>query len=162
MAITKEKKQSIVASFADILKDAETVVFVKFDKLSVKDAQNLRRGLRAAGVGYKVGKKTLLKRALAEHGYEGELPELPGEIAVAYSTDSIAPAREVFAFQKQLKDNLAIVGGIFEGTYKDQTAMMSLATIPSREVLLSQLAWLLKSPMQRLAIAVNEVAKKNA
>lgn len=160
MAITKEKKHAIVSSFADILANAQSVVFVKFDKLTVKDAQELRRQLRASGVGYKVGKKTLLKRALADHGYAGELPELPGEIAVAYGTDPIAPAREVYDFQKGHKEQISIVGGIFEGTYKDQGTMLSLATIPSREVLLSQIAFLLKSPMQRLAIAVNEVAKQ--
>lgn len=160
MAITKEKKQLIVSSFADILKNAQSVVFVQFNKLTVKDAQALRRALRAQGVGYKVGKKTLLKRALVAHGYEGDIPELQGEIAVAYGTDSIAPAREVYAFQKENKDVVAIVGGIYEGSYKDQTSMLSIATIPSRDVLLSQIAWLLASPMQRLAIAVNEVAKK--
>jgi large subunit ribosomal protein L10 len=160
MAITKAKKQEIVSSFADILSGAESVVFVKFDKLTVKNAQALRRALRANGVGYKVGKKSLLKRALEAHGYTGDLPDLPGEIAVAYGTDSIAPAREVFSFQKTNKEFISIVGGIFEGSYKDQEAMLSLAMIPSRDVLLSQLAWLLKSPMQRLAIAVNEVAGK--
>ncbi len=106
-----------------------------------------------------MGKKSLLKRALDARGYTGEIPELPGEIAVAYGTDSIAPAREVFGFQKTHKENVSIVGGIFEGMYKDQASMLSLATIPSREVLLSQIAFLLKSPIQRLAIAVSEVAK---
>ena len=160
MAITKAKKQTIVASFADILSGAESVVFVQFDKLSVKDAQALRRALRAQGVGYKVGKKTLLKRALEAHGYQGDLPDLPGEIAVAYGTDPLASAREVFEFQKTHKDFISIVGGIFEGAYQDKAQMLTLATIPSREVLLSQIAWLLKSPMQRLAIAVGEVAKQ--
>ncbi len=162
MAITKAKKQEIVSSFSDILSSASSFVFVKFDKLTVKDAQALRRTLRTGGIGYKVGKKTLLKRALDERGYKGELPELEGEIAIAYGTDPIAPAREVYGFQKTHKDNVAIVGGIFEGAYKDQAAMLSLATIPSREVLLSQIAWLLKSPMQRLAIAIAAVAEKKA
>ncbi len=160
MAIKKDKKREIVSSFAEILSSAQSVVFVKFDKLTVKEAQALRRQLRASGVGYKVGKKTLLNRALDEHGFRVDLPGLPGEIAVAYGTDPLAPAREVYDFQKGHKDQIAIVGGIFEGSYKDQTTMLSLATIPSREVLLSQIAFLLKSPMQRLAIAVNEVAKQ--
>ena len=160
MAISKEKKQSIVASFTDILADAQSVVFVQFDKLTVKDANALRRTLRANGVGYKVGKKTLLKRVLDSKGYTGELPSLEGEVAIAYSTDLLAPAREVFEFQKTHKDVVSIVGGVFEGEYKDKAAMLSIATIPSRDVLLSQIAFLLKSPMQRLAIAVNEVAKQ--
>ncbi len=160
MAITKDKKASIIADFADMLKDAQSVAFVQFNKLTVKDAIELRRKLRAQGVSYKVGKKTLIKRVLADLGISGELPVLEGEIAVAASTDALAPAREIYEFQKTHKEQVSLVGGIFEGVYKDQATMMALATIPPREVLLSQIAFLLKSPMQRLAIAVSEVAKQ--
>ncbi len=159
MAITKDKKVSIVASFKDMLSDAQSVAFVKFSKLTVKEANALRRALRAEGVTYKVGKKTLLKRVLSDLGIAGDLPALEGEIAVAASTDQLAPARVVYEFQKTHKDMITLVGGIFEGAYKDKESMTMIATIPSREVLLSQIAYLLKSPMQRLAIAVNEVAK---
>lgn len=160
MAISKDKKVSIVASFKDMLADAQSVAFVKFDRLTVKDSIALRRALRAEGVSYKVGKKTLIKRVLADLGISGDLPALEGEIAVAASTDALAPARVVYEFQKDHKDMITLVGGIFEGGYKDQATMVSLATIPSREVLLSQIAYLLKSPMQRLAIAVSEVSKQ--
>lgn len=159
MALTKDKKQSTVAAFKDMLKDAQSVAFVKFNGLTVKDTIALRRALRSAGVSYKVGKKTLIKRVLADMGISGDLPVLEGEIAVAASTDVLAPAREVYEFQKGHKEQVSLVGGIFEGAYKDQATMLALATIPSRETLLSQIAYLLKSPMQRLAIAVNEVAK---
>ncbi len=159
MAISKEKKQSIVSSFSEALSDAESVVFVQFGKVPVSTTNALRRALRAEGVGYKVGKKTLLKRVLAEKGYTGELPPLEGEIAIAYSTDQLASARGVYEFQKSTKGAISIVGGIFEGEYKDKDRMVAIATIPSREVLLSQIAFLLKSPLQRLAIAVNEVVK---
>lgn len=160
MAISKEKKQSIVSSFSDAVTSAQSVVFVQFGKVSVATTNALRRALRAEGVGYKVGKKTLLKRVLSEQGYTGELPELEGEIAIAYSADALASAREVYEFQKSTKGAVSIVGGIFEGVYKSKDEMLALATIPSRETLLSQIAFLLKSPMQRLAIAVNEVAKQ--
>ncbi len=160
MAISKDKKVSIVASFKDMLSDAKGVAFVKFDRLTVKDANALRRALRAEGVSYKVGKKTLIKRVLSDLGVKGDLPSLEGEIAVAASSDALAPARVVYEFQKSHGEMISLVGGIFEGDYKDQKDMVSLATIPSREVLLSQIAYLLKSPMQRLAIAVNEVSKQ--
>jgi large subunit ribosomal protein L10 len=160
MAITKDKKQSIVVSFKEMLTGAGSVAFVKFSKLTVKDANALRRALRAEGITYKVGKKTLLKRVLGELNINGELPELEGEIAIATSSDQLAPARVVYEFQKTHKEMISLVGGIFEGAYKDKEAMLSIATIPSREVLLSQIAYLLKSPIQRLAIAVNEVAKQ--
>ncbi len=160
MAISKDKKQSIVSSFTDILSDAQSVVFVQFKGLTVANANALRRQLRANGVGYKVGKKTLLKRVLDTKGYTGELPELGGEVAIAYSTDLLAPARVVHEFQQAHKGVVSIIGGVFEGGYKDMESMKAIATIPSREVLLSQIAYLLKSPMQRLAIAVGEVAKQ--
>ena len=159
MAISKDKKQSVIASFKDMLADAQSVAFVQFKGLPVKEANALRRTLRAEGVTYKVGKKTLLKRVLSDMGITGELPELSGEIAVAASADALAPARGVYEFQKTHKDMVVLVGGIFEGGYKNKDEMVAIATIPPREVLLAQIAFLLKSPMQRLAIAVNEVAK---
>jgi large subunit ribosomal protein L10 len=143
-----------------MLANSEGAVFVQFNGLSVKDANALRRSLRAEGVTYKVGKKTLLKRVLGELGISGELPALVGEIAVATSADALAPARVVYEFQKSHKDMVTLVGGIFEGVYRDMAGITVIATIPSRDVLLSQIAYLLKSPLQRLAIAVNEVAKQ--
>ncbi len=160
MAISKDKKKSIVASFKDMLSDAKGVAFVQFNRLTVKDAIALRRALRAEGISYKVGKKTLIKRVLSDLNINGELPPLEGEIAVASSSDPLAPARVVYEFQKSHADMISLVGGVFEGDYKDKPSMLSIATIPSREVLLSQIAYLLKSPMQRLAIAVNEVSKQ--
>nr|MBP7967239.1 50S ribosomal protein L10 [Candidatus Woesebacteria bacterium] len=117
--------------------------------------------LRDKGVNYRVSRKTLLKRALAGKA-EGEIPELAGEVAIAYSSDEIASPREVYNFQKTHKGILSIVGGIFNGKFANADYMMELATIPSKEVLLSKLAFLFKSPMQRVAIAINEVSKKKA
>ena len=110
-------------------------------------------------MGYKISRKTLLKRALAKKA-EGELPELSGEVAIAYSKDDTASSREIYNFQKVHKVALEILGGIFEGKFIGKERMMEIATIPSREILLSKIAFLLKSPIQRLALAVNEVAKK--
>src|ERR1700761_4133377 len=117
MAISKQKKQDIVSTFSDIVTGAESVVFVQFNKLTVANSNALRRQLRASDVGYKVGKKTLLKRVLTEQGYSGELPPLEGEVAVAYSTDPLAAAREVYDFQLGHKGIISIVGGVFEKGY---------------------------------------------
>lgn len=141
------------------IKGSESLVFVNFHGLKVSDETVLRKSLRDEGVNYKVGRKTLLKRAL-EGKAVGEIPELTGEVAIAYSKDAISSPREVYNFQKTHKGVLSILGGIFDGKFVDGAYMMELATIPSREVLLSKIAFLLKSPMQRLAVAVGEVAKK--
>ncbi len=157
--LLKSKKEEIIKDLEGAIKGSESLVFVNFHGLKVSDETKLRSSLREQGVSYKVGRKTLLKRAL-EGKAVGEVPELGGEVAIAYSKDAISSPREVYNFQKTHKGMLNILGGIFEGKFVDSAYMMELATIPSREVLLSKIAFLLKSPMQRLAIAVGEVAKK--
>lgn len=162
MAIPKNKKKEIVDDLTASISNAQSLVFVKFDKLKVADVNSFRRQLGSQDVGYTVAKKTLIKRALASKKIAGELPELPGQIGVAFGQDPLAAAREVYEFQKTHKDNISIVGGMFEESYADQARMMSIATIPPREVLYAQLANLINSPIQRLAIALDQIAGKKA
>lgn len=162
MAISRKKKEEIWGKLESGFSKAKSVVFVNFKGLTVADVTEVRRKLRAENISYSVVKKTIIKKVLEKQGYKSEMPVLEGELAVAYGEDLLAPAREVFSFEKKFKDKLRILGGVFEGEYKDGVAMKSIATIPTREVLLSQIAYLLKSPIQRLAIAVNEVAKAKA
>ncbi|MCX6751311.1 MAG: 50S ribosomal protein L10 [Candidatus Nomurabacteria bacterium] len=156
--LQKSKKEEMVKDLEKAIKGSESVVFVNFHGMNVGNETILRRELRNQGVDYRVSRKTLLKRALLKKA-EGELPELSGEVAIAYSKDNTASPREIHNFQKTHKGILEILGGIFEGKFVSKDKMMEIANIPSREVLLSKIAFLLKSPMQRLAIAVNEVAK---
>lgn len=157
--LLKSKKEKMVKDVEKMVSESKSIVFVNFHGLNAVNETLLRRELRDKGVSYKVSRKTLLKRALSGKA-QGTLPELEGEVAMVFGADQIAPAREVFNFQKTHKGLLNILGGIFEGEFVAREKMMEIATIPSREVLLSKIAFLLKSPMQRLAIAVNEVAKK--
>mgnify|MGYP001591449772 CR=1 FL=1 len=156
--LQKSKKEEIVKGLEKIAKDSASIVFVNFHGMNVSNETTLRRDLRDKGVGYRVSRKTLLQKALAGKA-DGEMPALGGEVAIAYSPDQIAGAREIYNFQKTHGGILDILGGIFEGKFINAEKMMEIATIPSREVLLSKLAFLLSSPMQRLAIAVNEVSK---
>ncbi len=156
--LLKSKKEEMIKDLEGAIKGSESLVFVNFHGLKVSDETKLRRSLRDNGVNYKVSRKTLLRRAL-EGKAEGEIPALDGEVAIAYSKDATASPREVYNFQKVNKGLLNIIGGIFNGKFVDGAYMMELATIPSKEVLLSKFAFLLKSPMQRIALAINEVAK---
>ncbi|HUC88410.1 MAG TPA: 50S ribosomal protein L10 [Candidatus Paceibacterota bacterium] len=158
MPITLDKKKELVAGLEKSLKTANSAVFVKFDKLTVADANKLRRNLQTQEVGYVVAKKTLLKRALGAHNIAGDMPEMPGQIAVAYGSDLLAPAREIFAFQKGHKDNISIVGGIFEGKYMNSSEMMSIATIPPLQILRGMFVNLINSPIQRIAVALDQIA----
>jgi large subunit ribosomal protein L10 len=156
--LQKSKKVEMIKDFEGAIKGSESMVFVNFHGLKVSDETNLRRSLRAEGVNYKVGRKTLLKRALLGKA-EGVIPELTGEVAVAYSKDQTASAREIYNFQKTHKGILEIIGGIFEGKFLGKEAMMEIAMIPSREVLYAQFVNLINSPIQRFAVVLDQIAK---
>ena len=162
MALTRAKKAELIASYSEALKGANSAVYVKFKGLSVADTSKLRSELFGENTHYTVVKKTLWKRATDAAGIKGEAPVTGEELAVVYGKDLLTPARISYEFSKAHKDTFSILGGIFEGQFKSQKEMLSIATIPPREVLLSQLAFLLKSPMQRIAIAINAVAEKKA
>ena len=163
MAITKAKKEEVVAKVSDALQDAASVVFVRFRGLTVGNTSAMRRTLREQGIGYYVAKKSLMRRALAEKGYAGTLPELPGEIAIAWSADdATAPAREIYAHGKKHKDTLTIVGGVFDGAYADAAAMNAIATIPPLPVLRGMFVNVINSPIQGLVIALDQIRDKKA
>ena len=160
MPITKDQKKVALDKIKGAIKDSSSVVFVNFHGLGVAQSSEMRRTLRTNSVGYFVAKKTLLKKALENEKIESTLPTLDGEIAIAYSNDAIAPAREVYAFQKKFDGKLAILGGIFEGSFRDKDSMMSIATIPSLQVLYGQFVNLINSPIQGLVLALNAIAEK--
>jgi large subunit ribosomal protein L10 len=162
MAISKAKKQEIVAKLGDALKSAKSLVFVNFHGLSVAAANEMRRALSSAGVTYYVAKKSLIKRALDAAKYEGDIPELPGETALAWSDDLVAPAREVYAFQKKNPLMMKIVGGLFEGKLLGQADMMEIATIPPLPVLHGKFVNIINSPIQRFVIALGQIAEKKS
>ena len=159
MAITKAKKVEILSKLQGIVKDASTIVFVGFKGLSVADTTKMRRALREKGVGYYVAKKTLVARALGEKTIAGTAPELGGEVAIAYSTDEIAPAQGVREFEKLYKEKLSILGGVFAETYKNKAEMTEIASIPALPVLRGMFAQLINSPRQRFAVVLSKVAE---
>ncbi len=160
MPITKAKKSEILSGLNKIVDSSKSIVFISFKGITANETVVMRKKLTSENVGLKVAKKTLIKKTLSDKSFSGTMPELGQETAFAYGEDLLAPAREIFNFTKEHKGLLSIVGGIFDGAYKSKEEMMEIATIPSREVLISKIAYLLKSPIQRLAIAVNEVSKK--
>ncbi len=159
MAISKQKKGEIVDKLTKALKGAKSLVFVNFHGLKVSDATAMRQALRGEGVQYAVTKKSLTKRVLADEKFEGSLPELTGELAMAWSEDLIAPARGVYAYQKKFPEGLKILGGVFEGRYMTKAEMEGIATIPSVDTLRGMFVNIVNSPIQRFAIALGEIAK---
>ncbi len=163
MAITKAKKQEISEKLSTALNDSVTTVFVSFKALQAEKNNVLRKTLRANNSEYYVVKKTLLKRAMDASPATGNQPDLgDGMVAIAFGSDALAPAREVFEFSKTSKDTVAIIGGIFEGKFQSQAEMMEIATIPGMEKLRGMFANLINSPLQRFAVVLSKVAEKKA
>ncbi len=162
MALKKAKKAELIDSYTNALKASKSAVYVKFKGLPVSETMELRNTLFGENIHYTVVKKTLWTRATNAVGIKGEAPVVGEELAVVLGEDLLAPARLSYEFAKTHKETFGIIGGIFDGEFKDAQAMMAIATIPPREVLLSQLAYLLKSPLQRLAVGLGQVAAKKA
>lgn len=161
MAISKEKKQEIVAKLEQVRNEAETIVFVRFNGLTVDESNAMRRELQTAGVEYFVAKKTLLKRVFAD-AYTGEYPDLEGEIAIAYSSDQIAPTQNLKTFAKKYKDRITMVAGVFEGAFQDQVQIEEIASIPSMLELRGMFVNVINSPIQGLAVALDQIAEKRS
>lgn len=161
MPLTRAKKEEVVEDLKGIAESSKNITFVNFKGLNVEKANQVRKQLRESGVHYLVAKKSLIKKALNDVGVSGELPSLEGEIAIAYSGDDhIAPAREVYYFQKKEGGVLSIAGGVFDGRFMDATEMTEVASIPSRQVLYGQFVNLINSPLQGLVIALDGIAQK--
>ena len=161
MAITRKKKEEIIARVGDIAKSAKTLVFANFKGLTVAEQNEMRKAFRTQGIGYTVAKKSLLRRALDAAKYQGDAPALDGEIALAYGTDELAPARELAVFVKKFGEHLAFAGGVFGGKYVGRDEITSIAAIPGLDSLRAQFVQLINSPLQRFAVVLHAKAEKS-
>ncbi len=162
MALTKQRKVELLNDFESIAKDSASIVFVHARGLTVADTNTLRNALHAAGGSFRVVKKTLLKRALAAAGISGDMPQMDGEIAVAYANDLTAPAREVWDFSRKFQDKISMAGGVFEGRFMDQAEITAIATIPPTPVLRGMFVNVINSPIQGMVVALSKIAEQKA
>ena len=157
-----ELKQPIVDEIKASLEGAQGVVVVDYRGLTVEQDTQLRKNLREAGVTYKVYKNTFMTRAFKDTAFEGLSQYLEGPSAVAISTeDATAPARVLAEFAKTA-DKLEIKAGVVEGTVYDAKGISAIASIPSREVLISRLLGSMQSPVTNFARVIKQIAEKDA
>ena len=121
----------------------------------------MRADLRKNNVKYQVIKNTTLSIIFKELGIEGAVEHFKGPTAIAFSTeDMIAPAKLMKQYADKF-DKLSIKGGVLEGKAISTAEVEALASVPSREVLYSQLVYTLISPITKLAMAVKAIAEKS-
>lgn len=154
-----ELKQPIVEAIKEQLDGAKGVVLVDYRGLTVEQDTELRKTLRKENIVYKVYKNTMIKRAVEGTEFEPLTVDLEGPTAIAISKeDATAPGRVLAKSAKAMKA-LEIKAGVVEGTYYDAKGMQAVATIPSREELLSKLLGSLQSPMANFARVIDQIAQ---
>ena len=154
-----ELKKPIVEEIATQVKDAQAVVLVRYQGVTVEQDTALRKELREAGISYKVYKNTLVSRAVEGTEFESLREVLEGPSAFAISTeDATAPARVLAEFAKKAP-KLEIKAGVVEGAYYDANGMKEISSIPSRDVLLGRLFGSMQSPIANLARVLNQIAE---
>lgn len=155
-----EMKKAEVAELVESFKGAQTIVFADYRGITVEQDTALRVELRKAGVNYSIIKNSLAVRAAKEIGYDALEEVFKGPTAVAYSSeDAIAPAKILKEFEKKI-DKFQVKGGVMEGRVASLEEITALASVPSREVLLSKLVGSLVSPIAGLAMLLNSVHDK--
>lgn len=155
-----EIKQPIVDEISENIKDAASVVVVCSRGLTVAQDTELRKQLREAGIVFKVYKNTLMRRAFEGTDFAQLDDVLEGPSAIAVSKDdATAPARIIAKFAKTA-DKLEIKAGVVEGTLYDAKGMQAIASVPSREELLSKLLGSLQSPITNFARVINQIAEQ--
>lgn len=155
-----ETKQQVVTEIADKLRASKSTIVVDYRGLTVSEATELRKQLREAGVEFKVYKNSLTRRA-AESAEMAELNEfLTGPNAIAFSNeDVVAPAKVLNDFATK-HGALEIKAGVIEGKLVTLDEVKAIATLPSREGLLSMLLSVLQAPIRNLALATKAVAEQ--
>ena len=157
-----QKKADQIQEIVEKIQNAAAIWYIDARGLTVKETQQLRRNVTAAGGEMKVYKNTLAVRALAQL----ELPTceeiLAGPTAFIFAGEDVAaPAKAANDVAKKNK-NLEIKGGLMDGAAVSAEEVIKIASLPSREVLLGQIAASLTAVASQLAIAIGEMSEKEA
>jgi len=153
-----ERKQQVVLEIADKVKESQSFVLFEYHGLTVSETMELRRKLKESGSSFKVYKNTLVKRALESLNIDMN-DELEGPKAIAFGADAIAPIKVLSDFAKN-HPALELKIGYVDGSIADKDVLNSLASIPSREGLLTMLAGGLMGTIKDLSIGLNLYAEK--
>ncbi|MDD6400917.1 MAG: 50S ribosomal protein L10 [Lachnospiraceae bacterium] len=154
-----ELKQPIVEEIKEYIKEAKAIVLVDYRGLTVEQDTKFRKMLREEGIVYKVYKNTMVKLAIDGTEFDSLKENLEGPTAVAISTtDATAPARLIAKFAKE-NPEVELKAGVVEGTYYDAAGIKVVATIPSRDELISKFLGSIQSPITNFARVIKQIAE---
>lgn len=159
MGLNLDDKKAVVAEVSAEVANAKSIIVAEYRGLEVGDITVLRANARKAGVFLRVLKNTLVRRAIAGTPFDGIADKLVGPLIYGISTDPVAAAKLLNDFAKG-NDKLVIKAGAMPNYVMDVAGVKALATMPSREELLSKLLGTMQAPITQFVRTLNEVPTK--
>lgn len=159
MSLNLDAKKAVVAEVSAQVANAQSIVVAEYRGLEVGNITVLRANARKAGVFLRVLKNTLVRRAVAGTPFEGLAEKMVGPLIYGISTDPVAAAKLLNEFAKA-NDKLIIKAGAMPNYVMDVAGVKALATMPSREELLSKLLGTMQAPVATFVRTLNEVPTK--
>jgi large subunit ribosomal protein L10 len=152
-------KKAVVAEVSAQVANAQTIAVAEYRGIEVTDLTVLRKKARESGVYLRVLKNTLVRRAVADTSFAGLADQMVGPLIYSISADPVAAAKILNDFAKT-NDKLVLKGGSYAGKVLDKAGLQALASIPSRDELLSKLLYVMKAPVTGLAVCLGALAKQ--
>ena len=159
MGLNLNDKKAVVAEVAAQVADAQTIAIAEYRGIEVGDLTLLRRKARESGVYLRVLKNTLVRRAVAGTPFAGLADHMVGPLIYSVSADPVAAAKILSDFAKT-NDKLVLKAGAYAGKVLDKAGVQALASVPSREELLSKLLYVMKAPVTGFAVCLGALAKQ--
>lgn len=159
MALNRQEKAAVIEDVLAQLADAQSLIVAEYRGLSVESVTRLRKEARSAGVYLRVLKNTLVRRAVSGTPFEGLSEKMVGPLIYGISPDPVSAAKVLVNFAKA-NDKLVIVAGAMPGQVMGVEGVKALATMPSRDELLSKLLGTMQAPIATFVRTLNEVPTK--
>ncbi len=159
MSLNLNDKKAVVAEVSAQVANAQTIAIAEYRGIEVGDLTVLRRKARESGVYLRVLKNTLVRRAVAGTPFAGLADHMVGPLIYSVSADPVAAAKILSDFAKT-NDKLVLKAGGYAGKVLDKAGLQALASIPSREELLSKLLYVMKAPVTGFAVCLGALAKQ--
>ncbi|ASY31259.1 50S ribosomal protein L10 [Taylorella equigenitalis] len=159
MSLNRNEKQIVIDEISAQLSEAQSIVVAEYRGIDVASVTVLRKKARESGVYLRVLKNTLVTRAIKETNFQQLEDKLVGPLIYAISKDPVAAAKVLSSFAKE-NDKIVLKAGALPGSVLDSNGIKQLATMPSREELLSKLMGTMQAPIAKFVRTLNEVPTK--
>ena len=157
---TRETKQRDLVALTESLQKSKSAMIVSFTKLTVNKDQEFRNSLRAAGANYQVVKNTLARIAVKGTDIEQASDYLKGVTAIAWTeNDPVILTKAISKFMKDNADIYTFKTGVVDGRLVDLAQVQNIASLPSKEELISKLLFVINAQAQRIVTVINAVPR---